>query len=121
MSDDATLKAAQAKDAAGSKPATKAQEPEKAPKAPAKAASKTAPKTTQAKPAAAAKTAPPAKTVTPEAPKMVLRITAKPRTGFRRCGVHHPAEPMEYLGDRFSQKEIAILKAEPSLVVEELS
>jgi hypothetical protein len=50
----------------------------------------------------------------------VLRITAKPKDGFRRCGVHHPAEPVEYVEGRFSDAEIAVLKAEPNLVVEAL-
>lgn len=55
-----------------------------------------------------------------ESSKPVLRITAKPKDGFRRCGVHHPAEPVEYLSGRFSDDQIAALKAEPNLVVEAL-
>ncbi len=49
----------------------------------------------------------------------MIRITAK-TDGFRRCGVAHPAAPAEYPNDRFSVKELAQLKAEPQLVVEEL-
>ncbi|MBO9419158.1 hypothetical protein J7481_06600 [Labrenzia sp. R4_2] len=56
----------------------------------------------------------------PERPTPVLRITAKPKDGFRRCGVHHPAEPVEYGDGRFSDGQIAVLKAEPNLVVEAL-
>lgn len=55
-----------------------------------------------------------------EPPAPVLRITAKPRHGFRRCGLHHPAGPVEFPAGRFSDAEIAALKAEPNLVVEEL-
>lgn len=50
----------------------------------------------------------------------VLRITAKPRKGFRRCGVHHPAEAVDHPEGRFSAAEIEVLKAEPNLVVEDL-
>ncbi|WP_106753344.1 HI1506-related protein [Pannonibacter carbonis] len=57
---------------------------------------------------------------TAEASAPVLRITAKPRHGFRRCGQHHPAGPVEFPAGRFSAAEIAALKAEPNLVVEEL-
>ncbi|WP_289034396.1 HI1506-related protein [uncultured Roseibium sp.] len=64
--------------------------------------------------------APPASKAEPAA-KMVLRITAKPKTGFRRCGVHHPAEPIDYPADAFDATQILILKDDPSLVVEELS
>ncbi len=47
----------------------------------------------------------------------MIRITSK-KAGFRRCGVAHPGETTEYPNDRFSKKEIAILEAEPMLVVE---
>lgn len=55
------------------------------------------------------------------ATKMVLRITAKPKIGFRRCGVHHPPVPVDYPADAFDAAQIAILKADASLVVEALS
>jgi len=48
---------------------------------------------------------------------MPIRIKSKMR-GFRRCGIAHPAEYVEYPDDRFSAKEVAILKAEPMLIVE---
>ncbi|WP_153768157.1 HI1506-related protein [Labrenzia sp. CE80] len=80
-------------------------------KTPEPAAKPAAKKTTKAKESPAAKPV--------SAPKMVLRITAKPKAGFRRCGVHHPAEPVDYPADAFDAQQIAILKADPSLVVEE--
>ena len=50
----------------------------------------------------------------------VLRITAKPATGFRRCGLHHPAQPVEHPIDAFTAEQIEALKGEPNLVVEEV-
>jgi len=47
----------------------------------------------------------------------MIRIKSK-RAGFRRCGIAHAAEFVEYPDDRFSAKELAVLKAEPMLVVE---
>ncbi len=47
----------------------------------------------------------------------MIRIKSK-KNGFRRCGVVHPATPVEYPDDRFSKEELKILKAEPMLVVE---
>lgn len=49
----------------------------------------------------------------------MIRITAK-RDGFRRCGVNHFAVPTEYPSDFFTEGELAVLKGEPMLVVEEL-
>ena len=49
-----------------------------------------------------------------------LRITAKVRNGFRRCGVRHPAEPADHPLDRFSEREIRRLKDDPNLIVEEI-
>lgn len=95
-------------------PSTKTPEPAAQPaakKAADKTTANTAPKTTKTKATPAAKSDP--------APKMVLRITAKPKTGFRRCGIHHPAEPVEYPAGTFDPAQIAVLKADPSLVVEE--
>lgn len=48
----------------------------------------------------------------------MLKIKSK-KAGFRRCGVAHPAEFVEYPDSRFSKAEIAVLKAEPMLIVEE--
>jgi len=50
----------------------------------------------------------------------MIRITSK-RDGFRRCGVAHPAAPTEYPDDRWSDEELAILEAEPMLVVERIA
>lgn len=48
----------------------------------------------------------------------MIRIASK-KEGFRRCGVEHPAAAKDYPDDRFSKKELEILKAEPMLVVVE--
>ena len=47
----------------------------------------------------------------------MIRIRAK-RHNFRRCGIAHPKDPMTYPDDRFSAKELKILKAETMLIVE---
>jgi hypothetical protein len=47
----------------------------------------------------------------------MIRITSKV-DGYRRCGVLHPARPTEYPDDRFSEQELAMLKADPILTVE---
>ena len=49
----------------------------------------------------------------------MIRITSK-QSGFRRCGVAHPAQPTDHPTDHFSKKEIEILKAEPMLMVTEV-
>lgn len=49
---------------------------------------------------------------------MPVTITAK-KDGFRRCGVGHPATAVEHPDGRFSAAELALLKAEPMLVVHE--
>ncbi|MEP0235541.1 HI1506-related protein [Roseibium sp.] len=103
MSDETNVPATTAATGA---PSTKTPEPA------AKPAAKKTEKSTKPKVAQASKPEPTA--------KMVLRITAKPWTGFRRCGVHHPAEPIDYPADAFDAQQIAILKDDPSLVVEEL-
>jgi len=51
---------------------------------------------------------------------MLIRIVSK-RDGFRRCGIPHPSKPTTYPGDRFSDEELKILKAEPMLVVTKIS
>lgn len=48
----------------------------------------------------------------------MIRISAK-RDGFRRAGISH-AGTREYADGRFSSEELAALKAEPLLVVEEI-
>lgn len=50
----------------------------------------------------------------------MIRITAK-RDGFRRCGVNHSEKPICYPANRFTALELAELKNEPWLIVEDLS
>lgn len=38
--------------------------------------------------------------------------------GYRRCGVIHPARPVEYPDDAFSPEQVSIMKADPLLTVE---
>ncbi|HIF5902470.1 TPA: HI1506-related protein [Raoultella ornithinolytica] len=45
-----------------------------------------------------------------------ITITAK-RDGFRRCGVAHRDVPVTFPDGYFTDEQIAILRAEPSLVV----
>lgn len=47
----------------------------------------------------------------------MLLITSK-FDGFRRCGVAHSVQPTEWADDRFSEEQVACLKAEPMLTVE---
>ena len=47
----------------------------------------------------------------------MLRITAKPKDGLWRCGVYHPALPVEHPRGRFSAAEEVRLRAEPRLLV----
>lgn len=49
----------------------------------------------------------------------MIRITAK-REGFRRAGIAHPATPTEYPDSTFKPEQLALLKIEPMLVVEEV-
>lgn len=49
----------------------------------------------------------------------ILRITAK-RDGFRRAGIAHRDTAVDHPIDRFTSKEIAALKGEKMLVVQEL-
>lgn len=49
----------------------------------------------------------------------MIRITAK-KDGFRRAGISH-AGTREYADGRFSLEELAALKAEHLLVVEEIA
>jgi hypothetical protein len=50
---------------------------------------------------------------------IMIRIRSK-REGFRRCGIAHSAEPKDYPNEQFTKKQLAELKAEPMLFVEEL-
>jgi hypothetical protein len=47
----------------------------------------------------------------------MIKIKSK-RAGFRRCGMPHPAETVEYPDDRFTPEQLAALQAEPMLIVE---
>jgi len=49
----------------------------------------------------------------------MIRITSR-KDGFRRCKVAHPAKPTEYPDEKFSKQDLARLKAEPMLIVEEM-
>ena len=50
---------------------------------------------------------------------MSIRITSK-KDGFRRCGIAHPSKPKEYPNDKFSKKQLAELRADPMLIVDEI-
>lgn len=49
----------------------------------------------------------------------MIRITSK-RDGFRRCGVEHSSRPTTYPDDAWTPEQLARLKAEPMLIVEEI-
>lgn len=49
-----------------------------------------------------------------------LIIVARPANGFRRGGIHHPAQQVRHPAGTFSPEEIAALKDEPQLVVIEV-
>lgn len=50
---------------------------------------------------------------------MPIRITAK-KDGFRRAGQAHGSTPATYPDGTFGKEQLAALRAEPMLVVEEL-
>ena len=50
-----------------------------------------------------------------------LRVVARPAGGFRRCGVRWTAEPQEKPKSAFTVAQIEQLKAEPQLVVTEVT
>ncbi len=47
----------------------------------------------------------------------MIRIKSK-QAGFRRCGIAHAEKTVEYPDDKFTPEQLAILKAEPMLIVE---
>jgi hypothetical protein len=47
----------------------------------------------------------------------MIRIKSE-KAGFRRCGIAHPAQWVEYPDGRFSPEELKTLEAEPMLQVE---
>ena len=50
----------------------------------------------------------------------MIRIRSK-RHLFRRCGIAHPTEPVDYSDDRFTSGQLAVLKADHMLLVEEIA
>ncbi|MEQ8585243.1 MAG: HI1506-related protein [Thalassobaculaceae bacterium] len=46
----------------------------------------------------------------------ILRILSK-KPGFRRAGIAHPDTPMIYPADRFTEKQLDLLRGEPKLDV----
>lgn len=53
------------------------------------------------------------------AKQKIVRIASR-REGFRRAGLAHPAQPVEHPADSFTPDQLAALKAEPMLMVDEL-
>lgn len=49
----------------------------------------------------------------------MIRITSK-QEGFRRAGMKHTKEPKTYPDNQFTPEQLAALKAEPMLMVEEI-
>ncbi|MCX7204746.1 MAG: HI1506-related protein [Proteobacteria bacterium] len=47
----------------------------------------------------------------------MIRITSK-RDGFRRASIAHAALATDYKNDDFSEEQLALLQAEPMLIVE---
>lgn len=47
---------------------------------------------------------------------VLIRIASR-SNGFRRCGIAHSSEPVDYPADRFSESQIEQMKAEPMLMV----
>lgn len=45
-------------------------------------------------------------------------IIKSKKAGFRRCGLSHPAAAVSYPDDQFTAAQLAVLKAEPMLLVE---
>jgi hypothetical protein len=49
----------------------------------------------------------------------MIRIRSK-KDGFRRCGTAHSSVPRDYPNEKFTKDQLAVLKAEPMLFVEEI-
>ncbi|MHB8772965.1 MAG: HI1506-related protein [Syntrophales bacterium] len=47
----------------------------------------------------------------------MIRIKSK-QNNFRRCGMPHPDRAIDYPDGKFTAEQLAILKAEPMLIVE---
>jgi len=67
-----------------------------------------------------AKAATPAQDSDKAAAKPFATIQARRPGGFRRCGVHHPAEPVAFPREAFTDDQWARLMSEPALVVTEI-
>ena len=50
----------------------------------------------------------------------MIRIASR-IDGFRRCGMAHPTGPVDHPDDRFTPDEIAVLEAEPALMVQRVA
>jgi len=48
---------------------------------------------------------------------MAIIITSR-KDGFRRCGIAHASVPVEYSDGHFTADELAVLQAEPLLMVD---
>ena len=49
----------------------------------------------------------------------MIKITSK-HDGFIRCGVRHSYTATDHADDRFSEEEMAVLEAEPMLIVQHM-
>jgi hypothetical protein len=49
-----------------------------------------------------------------------VRIISRTHEGFRRAGIAHSTKPTHYPIDSFTPEQLAALKAEPQLVVDEV-
>lgn len=50
-----------------------------------------------------------------------VRITARPEGGIRRAGIHHPPHAVDHPAGRLSAEQLARIKADPDLLVEEIA
>ncbi len=48
---------------------------------------------------------------------MAIIITSR-ADGFRRCGIAHSSIPVDYSDEHFTADELAVLQAEPMLIIE---
>lgn len=88
-------------------------------KKPSEAAPKDA-EAVQAKAKDEAKAATPAQDSDKAAAKPFATIQARRPGGFRRCGVHHPAEPVAFPREAFTDDQWVRLMSEPALIVTEI-
>lgn len=50
----------------------------------------------------------------------MIKITSKKEGVFFRCGIGHTKNPVEYPDARFTAEQLAVLNAEPMLIVEKI-